>query len=143
MKAKILISVSILVILYTGYRVWNSSLFAGAQEERIGKRVMNVKTGYQYYMEIDRSFRGWPVKCRDTGTMDCYAAEVCYWNQCGKIQGGTWAVLKQTQGIDEATTCPLCGHAVVGRNPLPPGTFVDRDGVLHQMGTAQHQPTDE
>ncbi len=64
--------------------------------------------------------------------MTGYPAEVCYWNQCGQQKGGTWVVLQQTMGLDTPTVCPKCGHAVVGHNPLPPGTYVDEGGDLRQ-----------
>lgn len=144
MKTKLLITGSILVILYTGYRVWNSELLAGMDDQGVGKRVKNVVTGHEFRIQLDRSFKGWPIKCPDTGKMDCYAAEACYWNECGKKPGGTWVVLNETRGIDEPTKCPVCGHPVVGHNPLPPGTYVDLAGVLHRdENYAQSAPQGE
>ncbi len=58
---------------------------------------------------------------------------------CGQKKNGTWVVLNETLGKPGETVCPECGNRVVGHNPLPPGTYVDKKGRLQQR-KGQPQP---
>ncbi len=131
MKERIIISACVVVVVYGGWRLFTSDLIAGGTIES-GTRVLDTETGYRFTIQIGPDFGGWPTKSKDTGRMTGYPAEVCHWNQCGQEKGGTWVVLQQTMGLDLPTQCPKCGHAVVGHNPLPPGTYVDQDGYLQK-----------
>ncbi len=120
-----------MTVAFGAWRLFSSDLVSGGTVES-GVRMVNVETGYGFKIEIGEGFKGWPVKAPDTGQMTGYPAEACYRDQCGQKQGGTWVILNETLGKPGETLCPACGNRVVGHNPLPAGTYVDREGNLQQ-----------
>ena len=127
-----------MTVAFGAWRLFLSDLVSGGTVES-GVRMVNIETGHGFMIEIGVDFEGWPVKSPDTGKMTGYPAEACYWDQCGQKQGGTWVVLNRTLNKDGETLCPECGNRVVGHNPLPPGTYVDKEGHLQQR-KGQPQP---
>ncbi len=131
MKERIIIGACVVTVAFGAWRLFSSDLVSGGTVES-GVRIVNIETGHRFMIEIGEGFKGWPVKAPDTGKMTGHPAEACYWDQCGQKQGGNWVVLNRTLGKDGETVCPECGHRVVGHNPLPPGTYVNKDGYLQQ-----------
>ncbi len=138
MKERIIIGACVVTVAFGGWRLFSSDLVSGGTVES-GVRMVNIETGYRFMIEIGEGFKGWPVKAPDTGNMTGYPAEACYWDHCGQKEGGTWVILNETAGKPGETLCPECGNRVVGHNPLPPGTYVDKDGNL-QKRKGQPQP---
>ncbi len=132
MKEKAIIAVCVVVVAYGGWRLFSSDLVLGGGTTLAGRRMLDVETNYKFTIEIGPDFAGWPVKSPKTGKMTGFPAEACYFNACGKKQGGTWVVLKETMGQDGGTSCPECGQRVVGHNPLPQDTYVDKQGHLQR-----------
>lgn len=131
MKEKLVIAGCVIALSIGAWQVFNSNLIAGGSVLS-GRRMLNVDTDYRFGTEIGLDFKGWPMKSPDTGKMTAYPAEACYWYDCGKVQNGTWVVLNSTLGKQGPTLCPKCDHVVTGHNPLPPHTYVDKDGYLQQ-----------
>ena len=126
-----------MTVAFGAWQLFSSDLVSGGTVES-GVRIVNLETGHGFMIEIGEGFKGWPVKTPDTGKMTGYPAEACYRDQCGQKQGGTWVVLNRTLNKDGETLCPECGNRVVGHNPLPPGTYVDKEGHLqHRKGQPQ------
>ena len=138
MKERIIIGACVVTVAFGAWRLFSSDLVSGGTVES-GVRMVNLQTGHGFMIEIGVDFKGWPVKSPDTGEMTGYPAEACYWDQCGQKQKGTWVVLNRTLGKDGETLCPECGNPVVGHNPLPPRSYVDKDGYL-QLHKGQAQP---
>ncbi len=130
MKERILIVVCVLLVLYAGYRMFTSSLIAGG-EQRAGVRVVDVETGERFTIQLGLDHKGWPVRA-PSGKTAGYPAEVCYQGKCGQIKGGTWVILNEMLGKPSPTLCPVCGNEVIAHNPLPPGHYIDPDGLLRQ-----------
>lgn len=131
MKEKLIIAGCVIALSIGAWRLFNSNLI-GSGSVLSGRRMLNIDTDYRFGTEIGLDFKGWPMKSPDSGKMTGYPAEACYWYDCGKIQNGTWVVLNSTLGKKGPTLCPKCDHEVTGHNPLPPGTYVGKDGYLHQ-----------
>lgn len=131
MKEKLVIAGCVIVLSFGAWRLFNSDLISGGSVLS-GRRMLDIETGHRFGTEIGLDFKGWPMKSPDTGKMTAYPAEACYWYDCGKVQNGTWVVLNSTMGEKGETLCPKCDHVVVGHNPLPPGTYVDKMGYLQR-----------
>jgi hypothetical protein len=123
MKEKILIGGALVILGFAGWRVLSSDVI-GAGEEAGDIRVLDIETGHRFYTTMDTDFTGWPVKSSKSGALTGWPAEVCYWNACGEIEGGTWVAL---QG-EESKPCPTCGRPVTMFNRLPPGFKPKRRG---------------
>lgn len=121
-------SVASLVIL--GWLLWTS--FARSDDIAAGRDAIDSETKEIFKITMGRDFKGFPAINPKTGKNTLYPVERCYWNQCGKIKGGTPVILNDYLGILGPTKCPTCGKKVVGHNPLPPNTRVDDQGILHE-----------
>ncbi len=140
MKEKIIIAICVVAVGFGLWRVFSSDLLAGGGKALSGRRVLDIETNHRFTIEIGPDFAGWPVKSPKSGKMTGYPAEVCYWNECGRNKGGTWVVRNETMGKEGPTHCSECGHVVVGHNPPPPGTYVDKRGYLQQREGQDKRP---
>ncbi len=83
-----------------------------------GVKVLDMESGVQAVVDLDRSFDGWPIALAGSARRSGYPAEVCMWNDCA-ARGGTWVVLNEVVGRSGPTRCPRCGQRVVAHNPRP------------------------
>ncbi len=135
MKQKILVSISLIVIIYAGWRVWAVATTGG--DYIPGMNAMDVETGEHFTFQTGPDFPGWPAPNHKTGKNTVYPVEVCYFNQCGKKPGGTWVILNGSLDKPGPTTCPVCGHTVTLHNPLPEGFTLDEKGKLIAVPNAK------
>ena len=90
-----------------------------------------VECGHEFEHELKMGEKD-PVPCPKCGKQAGWMAEKCYWthdaagNWKAKVNP-TYVVLKSRidPSSTEKTTCPDCGHAVVGHNPKPPRELME------------------